>query len=41
MGEYEINWPVIGAIIALIVVAWLVSGLKDWAEGKDEDDDED
>lgn len=32
------NWPVIVAIVALILVAWLVSLVKDWAE-RDEDDD--
>ena len=45
MGEYEINWQVIAAIGALIVAAWLASGLKDWAERKikeqDDGDDED
>ena len=38
MQDYTINWPVIVAIVALVIVAWLVSGIKDWAE-RDEDDD--
>jgi len=37
---YEINWPVIGASVALIIVAWVVSAVWDWVEERDDDDDE-
>lgn len=39
MQDYVINWPVIIAIGALILAAWLATGLKDWAERNDEDDE--